>query len=65
MDVIPSLAAYSLTHRNYGNIYSTWRPDSLLGNETDWVSDLAYYDCTFVCVEREGVCAHACACLLV
>ncbi len=36
LDVIHSLAAYLLTHRHYGNIYSTWRPDSLLENEIDW-----------------------------
>lgn len=49
LDVIHSLAAYSLTYRHYGNIYSTWRPDSLLENETDWVSDLVYDYRIFVC----------------
>lgn len=57
LDVIHSLAAYSMTHRHYGNIYSTWLPDGLLENETDWVSDLAYYDRTFECM-RVCVCAR-------
>lgn len=59
LDVIHSLAAYSMTHRHYGNIYSTWLPDGLLENETDWVSDLAYYDRTFECM-RVCVCARMC-----
>lgn len=46
-----------MTHRHYGNIYSTWLPDGLLENETDWVSDLAYYDRTFECM-RVCVCAR-------
>lgn len=72
LNVIHSLAAYSLTHRHYGNIYSTWRPDSLLENKNDWVSDSAYYDCTFVRVHVDerlcmylyiqvSVCISACA----
>lgn len=36
--VIRSLTAFSLTHTRHRNIYSTWRPDSLLKNENDWTS---------------------------
>lgn len=60
LDVIHSLAAYSMTHRHYGNIYSTWLPDGLLENETDWVSDFGLlwpHVWVYVCLR---LCAYVC-----
>ena len=56
--VIYSLAAFSLTHMRHSNIYSTWRPDSLLKNENDWMS--AHGQLGFCCA-----CVCVCVCILV
>lgn len=62
--VIRSLTAFSLTHMCHRNIYSTWRPDSLLKNENDWTSAHGQsgphsWACLRVCV-RVSVYTYVC-----
>lgn len=66
--VIRSLTAFSLTHMRHRNIYSTWRPDSLLKNENDWTSahgQLGPHSraCLRVCVcACLYICMYVCTC---